>query len=110
MYISRYKSSTAKSFAGRLKELSNKNVTPGPGTYSSFSEFGIPDSKYAKKYRESQEKQMKDSCDRFHRKSLSNGFIRTKRESFNKNYQSFDKDNIDRDYLKYFQNEEEVRI
>ena len=109
-YLSRYKSSTAKSFAGRTRELSNKNVTPGPGTYSAFSEFGVADSKYAARFRESQEKLKKNSCERLIRKSKSNGFmIMKKKKSFNKDYTSYDKDNIDRSYLKYFENEEEVK-
>jgi len=94
---------------GRIRELSNKNVTPGPGSYSSFSEFGYIDSKYAQRYRESQEKTKKNSCERFHRKSMSNGFIKHKKESFNKDYASFDKDNIDRDLTKYFNNDEDVK-
>jgi hypothetical protein len=108
MYLSRYKSSTSKSMAGRARELSNKNVTPGPGAYSAFSEFGIADSKYAKRYRESQEKRY--SCERSHRHSMSNGFIKTKKESFNRNYGSFDKENNDReDFSKYFEDNGEVK-
>lgn len=105
MYLSRYKSSTAKSFAGRIKELSNKNVTPGPGAYSAFSEFGHVDSKYAKRFRESQEKLSKHSCERSHRKSSSNGFIRFRKESFNKDY--LDRDN-EKDLTKYFEDNGEV--
>ena len=110
MYLSRYKSSTSKSMAGRARELSNKNVTPGPGAYSAFSEFGIADSKYAKRYRESQEKTNRYSCERSHRHSMSNGFIKTKKESFNRNYGSFDKENNDKeDFSKYFEENGEVK-
>jgi hypothetical protein len=107
-YLSRYKSSTAKSFAGRTRELSNKNVTPGPGAYQAFSEFGVADSKYAARFRESQEKIKKNSCERLNRRSKSNGFMIMKnKKSFNKT--SFDMDNRDRSYLRYFENEEEVK-
>ena len=99
MYLSRYKSSTAKSLAGRLKELSNKNVTPGPGAYSTFSEFGFVDTKYAKRYRESQEKSIKNSREKTHRKSASNGFIKFKKESFNRDY--LDKESNDKNLTKY---------
>jgi hypothetical protein len=95
--------------AGRARELSNKNVTPGPGAYSAFSEFGNYDTKYAKRYRESQEKLNRNSCDRSHRRSMSNGFIKHKKESFNKDYATFDKENIDRDFTKYFEENGEVK-
>ena len=97
--------------AGRARELSNKNVTPGPGAYSAFSEFGICDSKYAKRYRESQEKfNNRNSCERAHshKRSMSNGFIKHKKESFNKDYAQYDKENIDKDFSKYFEDNGEV--
>lgn len=107
MYLSRYKSSTAKSLGGRLKELSNKNVTPGPGAYSTFSEFGFVDTKYAKRYRESQEKSIKNSCEKTHRKSSSNGFVKFKKESFNRDY--LDKENNDKNLTKYYEDNGEVK-
>ncbi len=54
-YVSKYKSSTAKSISGRNKDNSMKHpskiafidIDPGPGSYRIFSEFGIYESQLA---------------------------------------------------------------
>jgi hypothetical protein len=133
MYISRYKSSTAKSIAGRVREISNKIETPGPGSYSTFSEFGYTESKYAKRYRESQEKnkmnspqktdrsERKEIREKLNTKSISSGFIKynsptkdytkylneKEKENKNKNKEN-DIYNNDKNLNKYFDNIEEV--
>jgi hypothetical protein len=113
IYSSRYKSSTAKSIAGRTRELSNKNITPGPGSYSSFSEFGNFETKYSKKYRETKEKIISNSPvpDKLHlhKISISNGFLRSKKDTFNKDYELINNENIDKILKKYsLNNKEEV--
>jgi len=45
-FNSKYKSSLGKSFISRKGSFYKKNNNPGPGSYESFSEFGI----YRKKY------------------------------------------------------------
>jgi len=46
-YVSKYKSSTAKSLYGKPKDVDSKYHYPGPGSYRQFSEFGIYESKTA---------------------------------------------------------------
>jgi hypothetical protein len=116
IYTSRYKSSTAKSIAGRTRELSNKSITPGPGSYSSFSEFGYVEKRYTKKYKEMKEKSIANSptpssIERLQllKKSISNGFLRFKKDKFNRDFESYSNENIDKILKKYsIYNEEEV--
>jgi len=65
-FVSKFKSSTAKTISGRFKDCSipkkesNFNIisAPGPGTYRIFSEFGIYESKNAQVF-EQKEKSLR---------------------------------------------------
>ena len=102
IYSSRYKSNIAKSIGGRLKELSNKNVTPGPGSYMAFSEFGYNyDSRFAAKLKASQERI---------NNNIKNKSKRESNNTKNKNQNHKDNKNNNRDYMRYFQIKEEVNF
>ena len=55
MFDSKFKSCTAKTIAEKFMDPTSKlkskycsNIAPGPGSYRTFSEFGIYESKFAK--------------------------------------------------------------
>lgn len=88
-------------------------IAPGPGSYNSFSEFGIPKSKYDRKESEKEygsrltHEKSKRSEYLSNRNSLSNGFLKIKSDKFNRDYEN----NIEKainNYQKFLENDDEV--
>jgi hypothetical protein len=89
-------------------------LAPGPGSYSSFSEFGIPKSKYDKKDSDKEygspisHDKNKRSEYLSNRNSLSNGFLRIKSDTFNKDYGNNFEKPIN-NYERFLEKDEEVK-
>ena len=74
IYNSKFKSSTSNTISKRFKDpVYSKLITPGPGAYQTFSEFGIYRSKYADKVerKENEKSRSKRSSKPIIRKSKS---------------------------------------
>lgn len=133
IFPSQFKSSTAKSFHRKIKNPP-KTPTPGPGTYSAFSEFGYNYDYLFTQRKKSKEKiKIKSKGDKINLKNYTNILNANKpniikniaadcfiNEKYNSIINNDNKDkkeikNIEskvenRDYMRYFQIKEEVKI
>jgi hypothetical protein len=107
IFLSKFQSSTAKSFGGKIKEISIKDITPGPGTYKAFSEFGYNYDNYDSRF----SNKLKNSNSEYDKNGIKNK-NKSKKEfkKSNINININKEDNNNKEYLRYFQIREEVKF